>query len=183
MPIDANNPEYRYYQAHPEWNLHGRPGAPTKEAIMAARDRVLARFPKLRVVGCHIGSNEDDLEAAARHFDAYPNLAVDTAAKVRYLAHGNRDKVREFLLKYQDRVLYATDFTLGPGDQEQAWKSFNRRMNETGNSLPRASGFSMTDARSQGWPYRRLCCARSLAGTPWSGFKCSLGAANIRARA
>ena len=123
MPLDAKNPEYRYYQAHPEWNLYGRTGAPTKAAIMAARDRVLARFPKLRVVGCHIGSQEDDLEGAARHFDAYPNLAVDTAAKVRYLAHGNRDQVREFLLKYQDRVLYATDFTLGPGDQEQAWKS------------------------------------------------------------
>ena len=123
MPIDANNPEYRYYQVHPEWNLYGRPGAPTKTAIMTARDHVLARFPKLRVLGCHIGSMEDDLEGAAKHFDAYPNLVVDTAAKVRYLAHGNREKVREFLLKYQDRVLYATDFTLPPGDQEQAWKS------------------------------------------------------------
>jgi hypothetical protein len=123
MPIDARNPEYGYYQTHPEWNLYGRPGAPTKAAIMAARDRVLARFPKLRVVGCHIGSQEDDLEGVARHFETYPNLAVDTAAKVRYLAHGNREKVREFLLKYQDRVLYATDFTLEPGDQDRAWKS------------------------------------------------------------
>jgi predicted TIM-barrel fold metal-dependent hydrolase len=123
MPIDANNPEYNYYKVHPEWNLYGRPGAPTKAAIMAARDRVLARFPKLRVIGCHIGSMEDDLESAARRFDAYPNLAVDTAAKVRYLAHGNREEVRQFLLQYRDRILYATDFTLGTGDEEQAWKS------------------------------------------------------------
>lgn len=28
MPIDSKNPEYRYYQQHPEWNLYGRPGAP-----------------------------------------------------------------------------------------------------------------------------------------------------------
>ncbi len=125
MPIDSKNPEYRYYLQHPEWNLYGRKGAPTKAAIMAARDRILAGFPKLRVVGCHIGSMEDDLANAARHLDTYPNFAVDTAAKVRYLAHGKREQVREFLLRYQDRILYGTDFTLGAADQDRAWKSLH----------------------------------------------------------
>jgi len=123
MPVDRNNPEYEYYRSHAEWNLYGRPGASTKAAIMAARDRVLARFPRLRVIGCHIGSMEDDLDDAARHLDTYPNFVVDTAAKVRYLAYGSRERVREFLLKYQDRVLYGTDFTLTARDEESAWKS------------------------------------------------------------
>src|SRR5574340_1082578 len=123
MPIDKNNPEYEYYKSNPVWNLYGRPGAPTKAQIMAARDRVLARFPKLRVIGCHIGSMEDDLAEAARHFDSYPNLAVDTSAKVRYLAYGDRKQVREFLLKYQDRILYGTDFSLTARDEESAWNA------------------------------------------------------------
>ena len=122
MPIDERNPEYRYYNTHPEWNLYGRAGAPTKAEILAARDRVLARFPKLRVVGCHIGSQEDDLDGVARHLDAYPNLVVDTAAKVRYLVSAGRDKVRQFLLRYQDRVLYATDFSMGTDGQASSWK-------------------------------------------------------------
>src|SRR5262249_42477135 len=85
-----------------------------------ARDRVLARHPKLRVVGCHLGSDEDDLQRLARRLDAYPNFAVDTAARVRYLARGDRDRVREFLTRYQDRILYATDFSLREGDTAAA---------------------------------------------------------------
>ena len=81
---------------------------------------MLARYPKLRVVGCHLGSHEDDLEQLARRLDAYPNFAVDTAARVRYLARGDRDQVRQFLTRYQDRILYATDFSLRDGDPAAA---------------------------------------------------------------
>jgi len=68
--------------------------APSKDTILAARDRLVARYPKLRVIGCHLGSNEEDL--------------------------GDREKTGRFVLKYQDRLLYATDFTLGAGDDERA---------------------------------------------------------------
>jgi hypothetical protein len=37
---------------------------------------------------------------------------VDTPARVRSLARSDRDLVREFLTRYQDRILYATDFSL-----------------------------------------------------------------------
>jgi predicted TIM-barrel fold metal-dependent hydrolase len=73
---------------------------------------VLARYPRLRVVGCHLGSDEDDLGRLARRLDAFPNFAVDTAARIRYFARGDRDRAREFLIRYQDRVVYATDFGL-----------------------------------------------------------------------
>jgi predicted TIM-barrel fold metal-dependent hydrolase len=122
MPLDANNPEIAFYSSHPEWHMYGRAHAPSKEAILQARDRIAARYPKLRVVGCHLGSNEDDLPALAARLDRLPNFAVDLAARVRYLAAGNRDKAREFLMKYQDRIIYGTDFTLAPGgDDQQAW--------------------------------------------------------------
>jgi predicted TIM-barrel fold metal-dependent hydrolase len=47
-------------------------------------------------------------EIAAR-FNRYPNFAVDTAARMEYLMIQPREKVRNFLIQYQDRVLYATD--------------------------------------------------------------------------
>jgi predicted TIM-barrel fold metal-dependent hydrolase len=50
-----------------------------------------------------------DVDEMGKRFDRYPNFAVDTAARVEYLALQPRDKVRAFLIKYQDRVLYGTD--------------------------------------------------------------------------
>lgn len=124
MPLDANNSERGFYGSHPEWHLYGNASAPSKEAILQARDHVIARYPKLRVIGCHLGSNEEDLEALAKRLDRLPNFAVDLAARIRYFAAGDREKARAFVLKYQDRILYGTDFTLAAGgDDERAWTS------------------------------------------------------------
>jgi predicted TIM-barrel fold metal-dependent hydrolase len=77
--------------------------------ILAARDHLLAENPKLRVVGAHLGSMETDLDEIAKHLDRYPNFAVDTAARMEYLMIQPREKVRNFLTKYQDRIVYGTD--------------------------------------------------------------------------
>ena len=122
-PLDSGGPDMGYFKSHPEWSMSGKPGAPAKEAILAARDRVLKRHPKLRVIGCHLGSNEEDLGLLAKRLDAYPNFAVDLAARVRYLMRGDRNAVTRFLTRYSDRILYGTDFTLGAND-ESAAKSF-----------------------------------------------------------
>ena len=103
--------------------MYGHPERPSKDTILSARDRFVARYPKLRVIGCHLGSNEEDLVRLSKRLDSLPNFAVDLASRVRYLTGGDQDKVRQFLLKYQDRILYATDFTLGPGDDTRAGQS------------------------------------------------------------
>jgi predicted TIM-barrel fold metal-dependent hydrolase len=119
MPLDGKNPEIEFYSSHREWYMYGRSDAPSKAAILAARDRIAARYPRLRVVGCHLGSNEEDLQALAQRLDRLPNFAVDLAARIRYLAAGDRNSARDFLIRYQDRVTYGTDFTLGRGDDDQ----------------------------------------------------------------
>jgi predicted TIM-barrel fold metal-dependent hydrolase len=69
---------------------------------------------------------EDDLEALAKHLDRYPNFAVDTAARVTHLVVQPSDNVREFILKYQDRILYATDLEFlkdeAPQDAVKEWE-------------------------------------------------------------
>jgi predicted TIM-barrel fold metal-dependent hydrolase len=126
MPLDEHNAERGFYGSHPEWHMYGRTDAPSKEAILEARDRVIARYPKLRVVGAHLGSNEEDLKALAARLDRLPNFAVDLAARVRYLAAADAGTVRAFLVKYQDRITYGTDFTLAAGgDDQRAWASLD----------------------------------------------------------
>jgi predicted TIM-barrel fold metal-dependent hydrolase len=116
LPLDPTSPDYGYYSTRAAWHMFGHPERPSKETILAARDRMLKRHPKLRVVGCHLGSMEEDVNDIARRLEQYPNFAVDTAARMEHLALQNRDKVRAFLIKYQDRVLYATDLVTNDWD-------------------------------------------------------------------
>jgi predicted TIM-barrel fold metal-dependent hydrolase len=109
QPPNPQSPDYDYYKENPQWYMYLHPDHPRKEEILAARDRLLAANPKLRVVGAHLGSMETDVDEIAKRFDRYPNFAVDTAARMEYLMIQPRGKVRNFLIKYQDRVLYGTD--------------------------------------------------------------------------
>jgi hypothetical protein len=115
-PPDASDPSWSYYQENPQWYVAKRPGFPSKQRILEARDHVLANNPQLRMVGVHLGSMERDLDNIARHLDKYPNFAIDTAARMEYLMLMPPEKVSAFLIKYQDRVLYGTDLDLLPGD-------------------------------------------------------------------
>jgi predicted TIM-barrel fold metal-dependent hydrolase len=114
LPPDPASPDYDYYKSHPEEYAYAHPKWPAKEAILAARDHLLQQNPNLRVVGAHLGSMERNVDDIARRFDQYPNFAVDTAARVPYLMLQPREKVRAFLIKYQGRVLYATDKEMMP---------------------------------------------------------------------
>jgi predicted TIM-barrel fold metal-dependent hydrolase len=109
QPPNPQSPDYDYYKENPQWYMYLHPDHPRKEVILAARDHLLAENPKLRVVGAHLGSMETDVDEIAKRFDRYPNFAVDTAARLEYLMIQPRGKVRNFLIKYQDRVLYGTD--------------------------------------------------------------------------
>ena len=113
------SPDYGYYQKYPAEYAWLHPEYPSKAAILDARDHILASHPRLRLVGAHLGSMERDVQQIAARLDHYPNFAVDTAARVHYLARQPRDKVRAFLIKYQDRVLYGTDLEFLLADETE----------------------------------------------------------------
>ena len=104
----AEHPQY-YMAAHPEW--------PSHEAQIAARDHLLELHPKLPFVGLHLASLEWDVDKIAAFLDRFPQASVDVAARLVHLeqqAMHHRDKVRRFLIRYQDRVLYGTDIARMP---------------------------------------------------------------------
>jgi predicted TIM-barrel fold metal-dependent hydrolase len=119
-PLDPESVHYSYYSKNPEWHLHGRAGFPSHAEIIAARDRVLERHPRLTVIGAHLGSLEHDVDDLARRFDRYPGFSVDCSARTADLTRQAPDKVRAFLIRYQDRVLYGLDQTRRPDPERES---------------------------------------------------------------
>ena len=130
-PPDPQDPSWPYYKENPQWFLYGRKGFPAKSTILAARDHILAQNPELRMVGVHLGSMERDLDGIGARLQRYPNFAVDTAARMEYLMLTPPEKVRTFLIKYQDRVVYGTDLdmiaTANVQETVQSWQSVYAR--------------------------------------------------------
>ncbi|HOZ48234.1 MAG TPA: amidohydrolase family protein [Candidatus Hydrogenedentes bacterium] len=108
--LDVPTPHTRYYRAHPEFHWYGQPDKPSHAEILRHRDALVARYPKTPFVGAHLASLEYDLEVLAEFLDSFPNAHIDTAARVPDLMLKPDDQVRGFFAKYQDRILYGTDW-------------------------------------------------------------------------
>jgi len=132
LPLDSMtvNGDKSYFKDHPEYHMYLHPDYPSHERLMQSRDYVLANYPDLNMIGAHLGSLEWDVDVLAARLDLYPNFAVDLAARVCHFQVQEREKVRDFVIKYQDRILYATD--LGVTEKnvedriqwlEEEWKS------------------------------------------------------------
>lgn len=116
LPLDqmTTDNDREYFSKHPEYYMYLHPDMPGYEDLMAARDRFVAAHPKLRFVGAHLASLEYDVDRIAAFLDRFPNATVDMAARmsqVQYQSVRDREKVRNFFIRYQDRVLYGTDLT------------------------------------------------------------------------
>ncbi len=98
-----------YFAEHPQYHMYLHPDYPSYEELNAARDRMLKKHPHLRYVGCHLGSLEWNVDELAKTLDEFPNMSVDMAARIVHFKVQDRDKVRDFIIKYQDRLLYGTD--------------------------------------------------------------------------
>ena len=112
-----------YFREHPQYYMYEHPEMPSHDAILGARDRMLSRHPALAFDGVHLASLEWDVDQVAAFLDRFPNARVDLAARMvhlQYQAARNREKVRRFLLRYQDRILYGSDEAYGPLDADDA---------------------------------------------------------------
>ncbi|MBB4128065.1 putative TIM-barrel fold metal-dependent hydrolase [Xanthomonas translucens] len=113
----TTNNDREYFAKHPQYHMYLHPEMPSHATLMAARDRFVAAHPQLRVVGAHMASLEYDVDRLAEFLDRFPNATVDLAARMSQVQYqSNRDwgKVRDFFIRYQDRLLYGTDLTYAP---------------------------------------------------------------------
>jgi predicted TIM-barrel fold metal-dependent hydrolase len=121
LPIDSMtvNNDKLYFRDHPQYHMYLHPDYPSHERLVESRDNLLAKHPDLRLVGAHLGSLEWDVDELAERLDRFPNFAVDMAARVCHLQVQDRKKVRDFIIKYQDRLLYATDLVISEENFQQ----------------------------------------------------------------
>ena len=103
-----------YYAEHPQYHMFLHPEYPSYDDQINARDHLLEKHPDLIFVGCHLGSLEWNVDELAKRLDRFPNMVVDMAARIchlQYQSATDRKKIRDFCIKYQDRLLYGTDLS------------------------------------------------------------------------
>ena len=114
LPIDemTDPGDALYYQNNPQFHMFQHPEVPSYERQIEARDSILKRYPKLRFTGAHLGSLEWSIDELAKRFDQFPNFKADVAARIFHLqlqSGKDYEKVRNFMIRYQDRLIYGTD--------------------------------------------------------------------------
>lgn len=118
-PIGPNNERY-------EAGLWRRPGdvsenlyrdGPRHDVIEKAREHMHRKHPKTRFVNAHMAMLYYDPQKLAAFLDTYPNADVEISATLQDLGRAPR-LWREFLIKYQDRVLMGSDGNPSRGADE-----------------------------------------------------------------
>ena len=110
---DKNNERYYELSMAPEWSFHGK-DYPSHQELLAQRDKVVAAHPRTTFLGIHLANHPEDLDYVARLLDRCPNMYVDTSARLGEIGRHPQKKVRAFFIKYQDRILFGTDFIATP---------------------------------------------------------------------
>lgn len=106
-PIDEHNERYDELAAHPEWSFYGK-DFPSKEEILAQRNRVIAKHPGAIFIGAHMGNLPENLGTLSMWLERYPNFYVDIDARISELGR-QPYTTRKFMISYQDRILFGTD--------------------------------------------------------------------------
>jgi len=121
QPFDPSNERWKELKDHKSWWFGDKTKFPPREALLAARNRVVARHPNTTFVCVHFANDPEDIETVDEWLRKYPNMMVDLAARVPELGRHDPAAVRRVFVEHQDRILFATDFmvygrlTLGSG--------------------------------------------------------------------
>lgn len=117
QPVTPANERYQELSVHPRWSYAGRP-VPTWEELFAALTRRIARHPKTTFISVHFGNAPEYPERVAALLDQYPNLYVDTAARVPELGRYPAEKMRALFEQHHARILFGTDLGVGGRDED-----------------------------------------------------------------
>jgi uncharacterized protein len=95
---------------------------PSFETINTERDNLFRKHPKTKFIMAHLGWHANNLGRVAKLFDEMPNVYGEVGAVLYDLGRQPRT-AREFLVKYQDRVLFGKD-SYQPDEFPYYWRVF-----------------------------------------------------------
>ena len=108
-PWEPGNERWEELRLHPEWSFADRTKYPPLETLFEQVTDVYRRFPKIQFVGVHVAGYSENLYAVSKWLDDFPNLSIDTAARIGELGNHPSEKGNDFFTKYQDRIMFGTD--------------------------------------------------------------------------
>jgi predicted TIM-barrel fold metal-dependent hydrolase len=113
LPVDDRNPRRAELEAHPGWALFGR-AVPSFDQLLQQLETRIARHPRTTFISVHFGNAAERPEYVAKLLRKYPNLYIDTAARIPELGRHSAAQLQAFFLEFQDRILYGSDLGVGP---------------------------------------------------------------------
>ena len=113
-PVTRDNERWDELSVHPGWSFAGDE-FPSREELLAARDRLLVRHPNTTFIGVHFANNPEDVDYVEKTLELHPNLYVDIAARLPEIGRHPPDRIRALFVRFQDRILFGTDLGLGSG--------------------------------------------------------------------
>ncbi len=107
-PPTPDNERYIELLAHPGWSFYGN-DYPTFEELISQFENLIRRHPETVFIGVHFGNYAENPDFVGSMLDKYPNYYIDIAARVPEFGRHNAQKMHDFFIKYQDRILFGTD--------------------------------------------------------------------------
>ena len=107
LPKDKNNERWLELKQKPS-RYRDPAKVPSFESIIAEQHHIFEKHPGTTFINAHLGWMGNNLDALGAHLDRYPNVVTEIGAVLAELGRQPR-RARQFLIDYQDRVLYGKD--------------------------------------------------------------------------
>ncbi|MDF1502594.1 amidohydrolase family protein [Roseisolibacter sp. H3M3-2] len=124
QPIDYTNERWLELALFPGRRYPGDQ-FPSFEQLMQERDAMLRRNPRTTFVIAHMGWHANDLPRLAKLMTELPNVHTEVGAVLYDLGRQPR-AARDFLVRFQDRVLFGKD-SFQPEEYPYYWRVFETR--------------------------------------------------------
>lgn len=126
-----NSYDNLHYNQGDTAKYHQSAQVPVWEELMRQRNHVLQKHPRTTFIGAHMASHLNSLDELGALLDTHPNLFVECGARLRFFYRYTPEALRDFYLKYQDRVLFGTDAWLiaeeKPLQSEESLRAWKQR--------------------------------------------------------
>jgi len=111
LPADTTNEHLPVLQEFPGWSFQD--SFYSKSELLDQRNRVIGDHPGTTFILPHVANHPEDLQAVARLLDESPSVLIDISARLDELGR-QPYSARDFLIRYQDRVMFGTDMPVTP---------------------------------------------------------------------
>jgi predicted TIM-barrel fold metal-dependent hydrolase len=117
QPVTPDNERYDELTVHRGWAEYGR-AVPSWEGLYAQLEGRIARSPHTTFIAVHFGNAPEYPERVAALLDKYPNMYIDTAARVPEIGRHPQQLMHDLITRHADRIMFGTDLGVGPQVQQ-----------------------------------------------------------------